>query len=276
MSDDMTVDLTKHHGLGNDFLIALDPPREVGSADAKRWCDRQTGIGADGLIVATSFPGHDDRSWTMTLWNADGGRAEISGNGIRCLGQAIGQRRERRSAVEPGTELLIDTDAGSRSLTLYPSGDDTWMVRAAMGPVAAGPAPSPAWIDTGLTPIRQQGVDVGNPHIVAIVDATQFHQADMAAVGPVIESGYPGGINVHVVHVADAQSLELKVWERGVGVTQACGSGACAAAWAANHHGLAGRNISVSMPGGSASVELTDDEAFLIGPATYVGSIRIA
>ncbi|MDH3294224.1 MAG: diaminopimelate epimerase [Acidimicrobiia bacterium] len=286
MSHGVPVGLTKHHGLGNDFLVALDPEREIGSPEAKKWCDRRTGIGADGLIVATiDTSGERRRSeWTMVLWNADGSRAEISGNGIRCLGQAIGQRMMDAGPIPMGAVLFVDTDAGRRQLTLYPgpyrAGStpdvDTWQVRVGMGPAGPGPSPSPAWVDAGLQPSHQQGVDIGNPHLVAIVDVDQFDKADMAVVGPIIEAGYPTGINVHLVNVVDRQTLELKVWERGAGVTQACGSGACAAAWAAHQQGLVGTEITVTMPGGSASVELTDDDVYLIGPATFVGSVRIA
>jgi len=279
MTGSPPVELTKHHGLGNDFLIALNQPDDLASAQAKQWCDRRTGIGADGLIVATSSTGDGHPGgtiWTMTLWNSDGGRAEISGNGIRCLGQAIGRHLGGEREVETGTELSIRTDAGLRRLTLFPNSSDTWQVRAEMGRPAPGPAPSSAWAEAGLKPERQQGVDVGNPHIVAVVDAIQFDKVDMAVVGPIIEAGYPGGVNVHVVNITSDRSLDLKVWERGVGVTQACGSGACAAAWAAHNQGLVGPEITVGMPGGSASVELTDDQVYLIGPATYVGSIRIA
>ena len=303
MTDVPVVALTKHHGLGNDFLIALEPVGEVGSAQAKQWCDRRTGIGADGLIVAsrsTDETGSSvarDHEWTMVLWNADGSRAEISGNGIRCLGQAIGMFLVAETGgLTPasGTRLLVHTDAGPRRLTLFPSEHDTWEIRAEMGVVGPGPGPSTAWADAGLEPSDQRGVDVGNPHIVAIVDAGQFDAVMMDTAGPIVEAGYGGGINVHVVHIVDEANIEMKIWERGVGVTQACGSGACAAAWAANKLGVVGRKITVTMPGGSATVELADgiggadnttvdgstdgesDIVHLVGPATYVGSVRIA
>jgi diaminopimelate epimerase len=264
--------LTKHHGLGNDFLVALDPPSDPGSGEARRWCHRRTGIGADGLILARPVEGRSDQ-WAMVLWNADGGRAEISGNGIRCLAQAIGLHLGQTS---PAT-LTINTDAGPRLVHVGAMNGDTWQVRAGMGAAKAGPEPSPAWAEAGMAPLHQRGVDVGNPHIVALLDDAQaFEQVDMEAVGPIIEAGYPAGINVHVVHVKSPEQLGLKVWERGVGVTQACGSGACAAAWAAHTVGLGGRIITVTMPGGSATVELSGSEVFLTGPATYVGSIVLA
>ncbi len=265
-----TIALTKHHGLGNDFLVALEPSRELTPADAKQWCDRRTGIGADGLIQARRVDADDDTSWSMGLWNADGGRAEISGNGIRCLGQAIG----RLTAVESEQTIIIGTDAGERHVTVDPRPGNTWLVRAGMGAATEGPATSATWAEVGVNVTAQQGVDIGNPHLVAVVDDhALFTDTDMARIGPIIEADYPGGINVHLIRILDRDHIDLKVWERGVGVTQACGSGACAAAWASHRLGLVNSEITVTMPGGSATVELTGSEVFLTGPATYVGSI---
>lgn len=265
-----TVALTKHHGLGNDFLVALEPIRDLTSADAKEWCDRHTGIGADGLIQARRVAGGDDTRWSMMLWNADGGRAEISGNGIRCLGQAIG----RLTANDGEQRIMLLTDAGERTLTLHPRPGDTWSVRAGMGVASPGPDISGSWPRVGVDVTAQQGVDIGNPHLVAVVDDdTVFAAADMGRIGPIIEADYPGGINVHLVRIVDRNRIDLKVWERGVGVTQACGSGACAAAWAAHRMGLVETKITVTMPGGSATVELIGSDVFLTGPATYIGSI---
>ncbi len=273
------VSLIKHHGLGNDFLIALNPARELTASDAKQWCDRRTGIGADGLIAAYRLSEGDGGAagrwpmtsrWSMKLWNADGGRAEISGNGLRCLGQAVG----RHLAVVEETSIVVVTDVGDRELTLFPRPGDTWSVRAGMGQAEPGPALSAAWATVGVEVAAQCGVDIGNPHLVAVTDDdATFDRADMALIGPAIEADYPGGVNVHLIRVTDRQRIDLKVWERGVGVTQACGSGACAAAWAAHRMDLVAPEITVTMPGGSANVELTESEVFLTGPATYVGSI---
>ncbi len=279
--------LTKHHGLGNDFLIAVDPARSGGrlptAEDAKAWCDRHIGIGADGLILATPEPaaGSSDQGsgsrWRMVLWNADGGRAEISGNGIRCLGQAIAGHLDLDRSVDQ--DLIIETDAGARVLTIKADDTDgdastrTAMVRAGMGKAVAGPAASTRWSEVGVEPTAQTGVDIGNPHLVAFVPA--IGDADMAFIGPVIEGDYPSGLNVHLVEVIAGGHIALRVWERGAGVTQACGSGACAAAWAASNAGLVTSPVTVDMPGGSATVELTDDEIFLIGPAVQVAEVIV-
>lgn len=286
------VRLTKHHGLGNDFLIAVDPPRPLAAADAIAWCDRRTGLGADGLIIATPLESASTtsdgavRRWRMVLWNADGSRAEISGNGIRCLGQAIAEQQDLDRSVDQ--ELTIDTDAGTRPLTIKAAAsvgagvdgatqadeaNGTALVRVGMGKAVDGPAASSRWAEVSVPVTAQRGVDVGNPHLVGFVD--ELGGSDMAVIGPVIEADYPAGVNVHLVSVIDDSNLQLRVWERGAGVTQACGSGAVAAAWAANAAGFAGERITVEMPGGSASVELGPDEIYLIGPAVRVAEVII-
>ncbi len=265
----MTVHrLTKHHGLGNDFLIALDPDSPIGSDHATLWCDRRVGIGADGLIIGTKVDGR----WQMVLWNADGSRAEISGNGIRCLGQAITNVEQPTDPT--GGELEIMTDAGLRMLRVLSSDEETMMLRVGMGKATEGPESSDRWGEVGIEPIAQAGVDIGNPHLVAVV--ASHSDADMATIGPAIEADYPAGVNVHLVEVESPNALRLLIWERGAGVTQACGSGACASVWAANRLGLVDAKVTVSMPGGEASIDLAEDEIFLTGPATRVGEVLIS
>lgn len=279
--------LTKHHGLGNDFLIAVDPARQLTAEDAVAWCDRRTGIGADGLIVAVPDGAADQedgkavadgpiRRWRMVLWNADGSRAELSGNGIRCLGQAIAEHQGLERSQDQ--EITVDTDAGARPVRILAAGpagsaDGTAMVRVGMGKAVDGPVPSDRWAEVSVPITDQRGVDVGNPHLVGFVD--ELGDADMALIGPVIEADYPAGINVHVVAPIDRGRLRLRVWERGAGVTQACGSGAVAAAWAANAAGLADDHIVVEMPGGSAEVTIGADEIHLTGPAVRVAEVII-
>lgn len=271
------LQLTKHHGLGNDFLVALNPGRPLGPEYARALCDRHTGIGADGLLVSELIGGSDH--WSMTLWNADGSRAEISGNGLRCLGQAIVMGTPDLIGSEPVVdqpeqiELLISTDAGQRRLSVTPDVDPTWLVTAGMGKARPGQGPSSGWSATAVDPNDQVSVDIGNPHLVAVVD--EIRSIDMAEVGPIIESEFASGMNVHCIEVVAADAINLVVWERGVGITQACGSGACAAAWAARQLGLVGDKIAVTMPGGSATVELEGDDIDLTGPATYIGRVLV-
>ncbi len=261
--------LTKHHGLGNDFLVAVEPQRSLSPTDALKWCDRRRGLGADGLISAESLAS-DGSLWSMTLWNADGSRAEISGNGIRCMAQAIaladGGAQER--------SLSIRTDGGMRQLEIWPDRrSGVHHAKVSMGAATEGPEPYDKWEVFGLDPLRQQTVDIGNPHLVVEIDEPE--RIDLAAIGPEIETSYDAGINLHLIRVDDPQNITLHVWERGAGITQACGSGASAAAWATNRWGLTDASVTVRQPGGDAQVDVTADEVFLTGPTTYVASIDV-
>ncbi|MGI9616763.1 MAG: diaminopimelate epimerase [Acidimicrobiales bacterium] len=265
-----SITLTKHHGLGNDFLIAVEPTADLTAEDAIRWCDRRTGIGADGLIAAVPA-GEDPSAWTMTLWNADGSRAELSGNGLRCLGQALLLIRDDGEASK---RFTIHTDAGPRPVEVTPDrASDTYQVTVGMGTPADGPAVFDGWADLGVEVIEQRGVDVGNPHLVALVGRTDA--IDLGAVGPAVEASYGDGINVEVIEIVDRSTINLRVWERGAGLTEACGTGACAAAFAANRWGRVDDRITVDMPGGSADVELADGTLSLTGPATFVAVVEV-
>ncbi len=254
--------LTKHHGLGNDFLVALDPERELTAADAVAWCDRHTGVGADGLIRAVSDgPGR----WVWTLWNSDGSIPEVSGNGLRCLGQALAMDR----ADETATYEIV-TPGGTRTLEVSDGG--AW-VTVDMGAAADGPGDSDRLDTAGIVAHRQTSVDMGNPHLVLEVDDPSA--IDLATAGPAIEAGYPLGCNIHFVHVVDDATIDLSVWERGAGITEACGSGACAAAVAAHRWGATGTRVEVRMPGGAATVDV-GDTVRLTGPATHVAWLELA
>ena len=261
--------LTKHHGLGNDFLIAVAPERPLGPEFAVQWCHRRTGIGADGLISLA--PTEDARTWGMQLWNADGSQAELSGNGLRCVGQALLLHHDPGAST---AEFRIDTAAGKRVVLVEPDrNSNTDLVTVDMGRPAMGPPPSPRWPSLGLHPRAQLGVDIGNPHLVALFD--DVAPIDMADVGPVIERDYPQGLNVHAISVKTYASLQMRIWERGVGLTEACGSGACAAAWAAHQWELVGTKVDVLMPGGTAMIELDEAGVALTGPATFVAVVEV-
>jgi diaminopimelate epimerase len=258
-----TLRLSKHHGLGNDFLVVLDQPADADLA--RRLCDRRTGIGADGLIVGTAGgPGGADL--TMVLYNADGSRAEMSGNGIRCLAQAW--VREHPSS---DGQLRIATDAGARPVTVVTTVDPaTVQAHVDMGKALPGPDLGQLVLDAA----QAVTVDVGNPHLVLLVD--DVVPVDVDADGPFIELGIEGGINVEWIapDPDTAGRLDLRVWERGAGHTLACGTGACAAAHAAHAWGLVGERVTVAMEGGEVEVVL-GDTITLIGPATFVADITV-
>lgn len=261
--------LTKHHGLGNDFLVALesDAPGLLPDPQwAQQICDRHRGVGADGLIFALS-PAEPSHDACMVLLNADGSEAEISGNGIRCMGQALLRARGRSEG-----HLLIETAGGVRSLTTV-RGDvdgELW-IRVDMGAVTPGPAPGPATL--AYPALDRTTLDIGNPHLVLLVEDPAA--ADLATVGPELEADYPSGINVHVVRVRGHDSLELRVWERGAGITEACGSGAAAAVAAARRWGLVGERVGVQMPGGEAVVEIDGDHLLLTGPTEFIAEVHV-
>ncbi|MCY3632228.1 MAG: diaminopimelate epimerase [bacterium] len=258
------MQLTKHHGLGNDFLVAfVDALPEDAPELARSLCHRTRGVGADGLILALPGDPSAGTDVTMVLFNADGSRAEMSGNGIRCLAQAAVQRQGL------GGDLSIGTDAGIRAVSVEASNDPVIVqVRVDMGPVRPGPALESIDYSNSL---RFATADVGNPHLV--IQVADVGAVDPAADGPEL-SRLAGEVNVEFISPrADGSGIDLRVWERGVGVTEACGTGACAAAQAAHNWGLTGTVVQVSMPGGDVRVEL-GDTAVLIGPAAFIATVR--
>jgi len=261
--------LAKHHGLGNDFLIHFsDVVPETAPALARSLCHRTEGIGADGLVFGLT----DGSAHQFVLFNADGGRAEISGNGMRCFGQALAMRDSTTAA-----SYDVLTDAGVKHVSVRLTDTPVGEVTVEMGQAHAGPVVDTAVIDAAVGAAQADSVDMGNPHIVIAVDSPPTF--DMAVVGPAIEQAYlPTGMNVHLV-AAKNDEVTMNIWERGAGATEACGSGACAAAVVANRWGLVGDDVTVTMPGGSVGVHLVTNDgqtlARLTGPTAFVGHIEI-
>jgi diaminopimelate epimerase len=259
--------LTKHQGLGNDFLVLLDlnGVHAISRDLARAACDRHRGIGADGLLHVTAGAGAADV--TMALYNADGSRAEMSGNGVRCLGQAVLQ-----AEIHSGPRLRVATDAGLRTLEIKPTEEaDTHLVTVDMGP-ADDQGDAPDWVGHGV--VAAAWASMGNPHLVLY--APEPDQApDVVEVGHIVNDRTAGGANVEVIAVGPGtDEIVLEVYERGVGPTLACGTGACAAAAVAHRWGLVDREVRVRMPGGTAYVTLTDDTILLGGPTTSIGLIE--
>ena len=256
--------LTKHHGLGNDFLVLVDPGgvHPVGAALARRLCDRHRGVGADGLLRAG--PGRDGADVSMEIFNADGGTAEMTGNGIRCLAHAVVE-----SGTVAGPDVKVHTAAGLRRVRVErgPS-PPVALVSADMGTAKVGPE-----LDSELGwPGRP--VNVGNPHVVLLVPDPD--EIDVAGVGRAIDREQPGGMNVEFVAAGPGpDELGMRVWERGVGETMACGTGSCAAAAAAHEWGLVGARVVVRQPGGAAEVELGPDTIVLSGPVERIARIEV-
>ncbi len=265
------VHLGKYHGLGNDFLVWLTDAATASAADlprlARHACNRRRGVGADGLLVAV--PARPAGDLRMFLYNSDGSRAEMSGNGIRCLVHAAA----RDAGMEEG-ELRVLTDAGLRTVAFTPADGNrpdpcaivatVEMGAAAPGPDAEEGVPEPA----EPVPLRRATVSLGNPHLVLLVDDPA--KVDVAQAGPAFEACYSSGINVHFVAPADeGAGLVVRTWERGAGPTEACGTGAAAAAHTARSWGLVGDDVMVHMPGGDVQV-LLDGTITLTGPSVWV------
>lgn len=251
------IPLVKLHGLGNDFLVSFT---EGGPALARAACDRHTGIGADGLVL-----GGRRRAGELSfrLWNADGSEAEMSGNGVRCLAHAALDA----GLVEEHQPFPVMTSVGRREVTIRRTGPgETWAV-VDMGAVKVRS-------DAGRVCNVGQGtllVDVGNPHLVVL--GPDPSTVDVSRLGPDLERSDPAGLNVEFVTLGpEPDSITMRVWERGVGETRACGTGSCAAAAALHHWGRVGRAVTVHQPGGAVAVDVRPD-----GTATLAGpSVRIA
>jgi diaminopimelate epimerase len=262
------ITLTKHHGLGNDFLVVFHPQVDDLPSLARRLCDRRRGVGADGLLVGTDEPGVDAR---MVLYNADGSRAEMSGNGIRCFAQALATRRGH---IEP---LRILTDAGERLVVLSADPDPS-VIHAAvdMGEVAAIAEPVD-WAALGCDPMRPVAhLSLGNPHSVVGVDDVAV--VELQRLGQIVPY-----VNLEIIEPGpEPHGITMRVHERGAGITEACGTGACASAWAARSWGLvpaATEEIVVHMDGGDAKVRLhhpSQGRVTLVGPAQFIATVVVS
>ncbi len=257
---------TKMHGLGNDFVVfdARGAPLALNAQQVRGLSDRHTGIGCDQLFVLEAS---DRADAFMRIWNADGGEVSACGNGARCVAALLGG-----TPVIDTAAGLLQAQAGAAAATV-----DLGRPRFEWDAVPLAYA-----MDTADLPLAWDGlarpgaVNVGNPHIVFFVpDAAAV---PLAVLGPVIEhdAAFPERINVGVAQVVDAGTLKLRVWERGAGLTRACGTGAVAAALVAMRRGLVGRAVTVALPGGNVSVEWrADGHVTLGGPAVtvFTGSV---
>lgn len=275
----------KMHGLGNDFAVidlfdsanrrVFDKIKDLKSF-AKKACDRHFGIGADGILIA--LPPKDKAvDSVMRLVNADGSEAEMCGNGIRCIAKLVidsGYSRHR--------ELKIGTLSGIKKIVAAGG-----MLRVDMGiprllrkdiPMNGSAAAKAinAPLQLKYKQIKVTAVSMGNPHAVTFVDDTDF---DIEEMGKEIENHpvFPRRANAEFVRVLGRGEIELLVWERGVGETLACGTGACASVVASSLNGKTGRKVKVHLRGGELMVEWArDNHVYMTGPATYVFSGTIS
>lgn len=268
------LDFVKSHGTGNDFilLLDLDGVLHIRDEEVARLCDRRRGIGADGLIRVVRGESAPVR---MDLRNADGSIAEMSGNGIRCLGKFIFDRD-----IVAGTSFAVETLGGIRELSISAGPDGkAALVGVDMGspvfereaiPMSGGPGEAIAEpIEAGGATYDITACSMGNPHAVIFVPDSAAAPVD--TVGPAIERhpAFPNGANVEFVQVLGRNRLRMRVWERGVGETLSCGSGASAAVAAGIKTGRTDSEVCVEVRGGELSLTV-NETITLAGPAVEV------
>lgn len=274
MPEAMLISFHKMHGLGNDFVV-LDGRKEqlpvISAKAAAGIADRWTGIGCDQLIVLEACDGTSSKAdFRMRIYNSDGGEVEACGNASRAIAilhnaPAMVETAGGVIALSPnndGTGATVDMGVPKFGWEEIPLDYD--MDTASM-PVSWGPLKSPI------------AVNVGNPH--AVFFTSEIDDIDLELHGPDIENDllFPDRVNVNIAHLIADNHIKLRVWERGVGETRACGTGACATAIAAMKRGLVGRRVNVTLPGGTLQIEWdADDHIQMSGPATtsFTGSFE--
>ena len=256
------MNLIKTHAFGNDFLLMEERQAAAGAdlaALARAVCDRHRGIGADGLLLFATAAGRT----SMRLFNADGSPSEISGNGLRCLAAWLA----REGA---GGRIEVDTDAGTKVLELLAADGPRYTFRAAMGQPEDIRQEQ---IVVGGQPVEAVTLRVGNPQCVVLGEVSEQRLHTLAAA-LAVHPRFPQGTNVELATVAAPAHVRILIWERGVGPTEASGTGACAAAVAAMRYGGAAQDVQVESPGGVQRVEWRDDGLFLTGWAEIVAAAR--
>ena len=271
------IPFTKMQGLGNDYIYVnvLQCPIDDPAAFSRRWSDRRTGVGSDGLILIGAS---DVADFSMRIFNADGSEARMCGNGARCVGRYLHDK-----GLTDKTVITLETLSGIKTLTLHP--DDSGAVRTVS--VGMGPGvPMQVLLPGGETGtfiagrVRAAGqvftgtaIDMGNPHLVLFVEDALA--APVAEAGPILERlpMFPDRANIEFAQILDEHHIRMRVWERGSGITAACGTGACATAVAA---ALAGytrpEDCTVLMDGGALSVSWDPEtkRVTMTGPAETV------
>lgn len=281
-----SVRFTKMHGAGNDYIYVDTQKYDVPdpSAAAIAWSNRHTGIGSDGLVLIGKPYGGVDADFSMRIFNADGSEAKMCGNASRCIGKYLYERR-----LTDKTTIRLQTLSGVKTLKLHLAGCET--PEAKVGSVTVDMlAPSfhvPGQYDEAVGGVLTVGsrtfhgtfVSMGNPHFVCFVD--DIDTLDVARYGSAMEyaTAFPERCNIEFAELKSDGNIRTRVWERGSGITMACGTGACATAVAAAVTGRASRRSAIAMDGGTLHIEWNeaDGHVYMTGPAAFVfdGEIEI-
>lgn len=268
---------TKMQGLGNDYVYVnclkekIQNPSEL----AKKISDRHFGVGSDGLIMINPS---DKADFEMEMYNADGSRGEMCGNGIRCVGKYVYDY-----GLTDKTNISVETLGGIKHLELYVEEGKVVRVKVDMGHPILKPSEIPVVADGEQAvdePIEVEGkeyrmtcVSMGNPHAVVFVD-TDLKELPLESIGPKFENHkrFPNRVNTEFVRVIDRHTAQMRVWERGSGETLACGTGACAVAVACALNGLTESEVTVQLLGGDLEIqwEKNSDTVYMTGPAEVV------
>ena len=287
---------TKMHGIGNDYVY-VDGAREklADPAGVARFVsDRHFGIGSDGLILINPS---DVADFEMEMYNADGSRGKMCGNGIRCVGKYVSDHHMTQK-----DEITVETLAGIKHLKLFKENGKVNLVRVDMGAPILQPEQIPVDVNafggihtTHLEPygdiileteiplkesfsMKGTCVSMGNPHcVVQVSDVAGY---DVSGIGPLFEHNplFPEGVNTEFIHVTDRRDISMRVWERGSGETWACGTGACAVAVSCILNGLTQSSVIVHLRGGDLQIEWEEETGtvFMTGPAVTVFEGEIA
>jgi len=280
MSNETAIRLRKMNGLGNDFAVLDTRPHALtlSVGQARAIADRNSGVGCDQVIAIEPSPAGADAF--MRIWNHDGGEVEACGNAMRCVASVLaGELGRPQISIQTGAGMLsavvngdgtVTVDMGVPKLNwdeipLAEEFHDTRSIELQVGPIDDPVLHTPSV------------VNVGNPHCIFWVNDLDSH--DLARIGPVLEHHplFPERANISLAHVTSPGAITLRVWERGVGLTRACGTAACAVVVAAVRKKLTGRKVTVTLPGGPLQLEWreADDHILMTGPSEleYEGTL---
>ena len=281
----MAIDFVKYHGLGNDFILVDNRHSSeplVTPEQAIKMCDRHFGIGGDGVIFA--LPGQEDTDYTMRIYNSDGSEPQMCGNGIRCLAEFIASLELLEGKLSPeavvGKQYRIHTLAG----VITPEMQGNGQVKVDMGMPELIAAKIPTNLGEPEGKVINESLEVagktwsvtcvsmGNPHCITFVD--NVADIPLEIIGPKFEHNevFPERINTEFIEIVKPDYLKMRVWERGAGITLACGTGACATVVAGVLTNSSERNCTVELPGGCLQIEWSDEDnrVYMTGPTEKV------